>query len=111
MLCPIRLEVDPLPSSPLPFDLDLLKHHLEVDFADRDELITTYLLAAISWAEGAMRRTIFARGHRWVLRDFPQEAYQRIRLPRGKTQAVDKIEVDRRAGLLTLRGPSSGSPA
>jgi uncharacterized phiE125 gp8 family phage protein len=111
MLCPIRLDVDPLDSSPPPIDLAALKQHMRVDVADEDALIATYLLAAISWAEGATHRTIFSRGHRWVLRDFPQDIYQRIRLPRGKTVSVEKIEVDRRAGLLTLRGLSSGSPA
>jgi uncharacterized phiE125 gp8 family phage protein len=110
-LCPVRLDVDPLAASPLPVDLAALKQHLRVDVPDDDALIGTYLLAAVSWAEGAMHRTIFSRGHRWVLRDFPQDTYQRIRLPRGKTVSVDKIEVDRRDGLLTLRGPSSGSPA
>jgi len=108
---PIRLDVDPLAASPLPLELATVKQHLRVDFPDDDALIGTYLLAAISWAEGAMHRTIFSRAHRWVLGDFPQDIYQRIRLPRGRTVSVDKIEVDRRAGLLTLRGPSSGSPA
>jgi uncharacterized phiE125 gp8 family phage protein len=109
-LCPIRLDLDPLTSSPPLIELELLKTHLAVDFPDLDELIALNLAAAVDAFEGATHRTVVSREHRWVLRDFPHVTYQRIRLPRGKTRSVAKIEVDRRAGLLTLRGPSSGSP-
>jgi hypothetical protein len=45
-----------------------------------------------------------------VLADFPQTAYQRIRLPRGKTRAVQRVEVTVGGAITTLQGPSSGSP-
>jgi uncharacterized phiE125 gp8 family phage protein len=111
MLSPLRLEVDPLAGSPLPVDLDLIKAHAAIDSTDFDALLPVYLFAAIDWAENAMHRTIFARPHRWVLRDFPHTRFEEIGLPRGKTQAVEKIEYVSGNQTVTLTGPSSGSPA
>lgn len=111
-LHPLRLEVAPLASSPLPVDLDLIKTHCAIDGSNFDALLTTYLFAAIAWAEGATHRTIFARSHRWVLRDFPRWPYPHsIRLPRGKTLSVEGIDYVQNGQTLTLTGPSSGSPA
>lgn len=109
-LCPVRLEVAELDSSPLPIDLDLVKEHLAVDGDDSDALILQLTLAAIRWAEGTMRRTIYAREHTWVLRDFPRDGYGEIRLPRGKTQSVASIAYSSGGQTFTLTGPSSGSP-
>jgi uncharacterized phiE125 gp8 family phage protein len=106
-LCPTRLDVDPLVSSPPLIALQLLKTHLAVDFADLDALIQLNLAAAVEAFEAATHRTVVRRAHRWVLADFPQAIYQKIRLPRGKTRSVATIEVDRAAGLLTLKGPTS----
>jgi hypothetical protein len=116
MLSPLRLDVDPLPASPLPVDLDLIKSHAAIDGTDFDTLLPVYLFAAIDWAENAMHRTIFARSHRWMLRDFPRGAatipsLQGIRLPRGKTQSVEQIEYVSGNQTFSLTGPSSGSPA
>jgi uncharacterized phiE125 gp8 family phage protein len=111
MLNPLRLDVSPLDTSPLPLDLALVKEHLAVDGNDNDALIETFILAAIRWTEGAMRRTIYARSHSWVLADFPRDACQEIRLPRGKTQSVESIVYSSNGSLITLLGPSSGSPA
>jgi hypothetical protein len=106
-LCPLRLDIAPLPRSPLPVDIDLIKTHCAVDGSDFDALLTTYLFAAIAWAEGEMHRTIFARGHRWVLRDFPRGRQQEIRLPRGKTFSVEGIDYMHGNAGFSLSGPSS----
>lgn len=110
LLDPLRLEVSALDASPLPLSLSLLKDHLSVDGDDQDALIEAYALAAIHWAEGAARRTIYARDHAWVLRAFPSSSYGEIRLPRGKTQSVESIAYSVGGTVTTLTGPS-GSPA
>jgi hypothetical protein len=116
MLSPLRLDVDPLPASPLPVDLDLIKTHAAIDGTDFDALLPVYLLAAIDWAENAMHRTIFARSHRWGLRDFPRgqsgiSTLQSMRLPRGKTQSVEQIDYVSSDQAFTLTGPSSAGSA
>ena len=102
MLSALRLDVDPFDNagSPAPFDLDLQKLHSRIDSSDEDELLQVYIGAAVSWAEGAMHRTIFQRSHRWVLRDFPVCRYSDIRLPRGKASS---LKGDRKLDAL-LRG-------
>jgi hypothetical protein len=110
-LCPIRLDVEPLATSPPSISLALLKDHLAIDYPDLDALIKTNLAAAVGAFEGTTHRTVLRRVHRWVLADFPQTDYQRIRLPRGKTRAVQRIEVTIGGVVTTLHGPSSGSPA
>jgi uncharacterized phiE125 gp8 family phage protein len=111
LLDPLRLDVSALDASPLPLDLSLVKEHLAVDGIDNDALIETLVLAAIRWAEGSMRRTIYARSHVWVLRDFPRGGCQEIRLPRGKTVSVESVAYSSGGQTFTLTGPSSGSPA
>jgi len=54
-----------------------------------------------------MRRTIYAREHTWVLREFPPCSPQEIHLPRGKTQSVDAIAYSVGGSVTTLTGPSS----
>lgn len=106
-LCPIRLDVAPLDSSPFPLDLSLIKQHCAVDGDDFDDLLEMYARAAILWAEGAMHRTIFARSHSWVLRDLPRDHRQEIRLPRGKTQSIESIVYRAGNEAFTLTGASS----
>lgn len=106
-LSPIQLDVDPLNASPLPVDLDLIKTHCAVDGIEQDDQLEVYLLAAIQAFEDSTHRTLLAREHRWVLRDFPRWSYQWIRLPRGKTRSVAKIEYVRDGQTVTLTGPSS----
>jgi uncharacterized phiE125 gp8 family phage protein len=110
-LCPLRLDISALDASPLPLDLALVKEHLAVDDDDSDTLIETLTVAAILWAEGATRRTIYAREHVWTLQDFPRDVRREIRLPRGKTQSVASIAYVAGGAVTTLTGPSSGSPA
>jgi uncharacterized phiE125 gp8 family phage protein len=109
-LHPLRLDVDALASSPPLIELDLLKQHLAIDYTDLDELIQLNLQAAIAEFENSTHRTVVRRTHRWVLRDFPRDAFQRIDLCRGKTRAVQKVEVVVGGQTVTLTGPSSGSP-
>jgi uncharacterized phiE125 gp8 family phage protein len=109
-LCPWRLDIATLDSSPLPLDLTLVKAHLAVDGDDSDALIEAYIMAAIHWAEGATRRSIYSRTHTWVLRDFPRDGCQEIRLPRGKTQSIESVAYSDGGTVTTLTGPS-GSPA
>jgi hypothetical protein len=111
MLCPLRLNVNALTMSPLPVDLTLIKTHCTVDGTDLDDNIEIYLKAAIDWAEGSMKRTIFSRSHQWVLKDFPHCDRQEIRLPRGRTSSVESIVYWNGGQSYTLTGPSSGSPA
>lgn len=110
MLFPRRIDIDPLDGSPLPISLDLIKTHCSVDGIDYDSLLPVYLFAAIRDFENITHRTVYRRGHRWVLEDFPQGACREIHLPRGKTSAVEKIEYVSGSQTITLRGPSSGSP-
>lgn len=110
-LCPIRLDVSALTSSPLPLSLTLVKQHVAEDSTDNDDLLENYIQAAILWAEGSMRRTIYSRSHVWVLKDFPRGPDQTIRLPRGKTQSIESVAFSSGGSISTLTGPSSGSPA
>lgn len=112
MLCPLRLDVATLPwGSPPPLDAVLMKKHVVIDDADFDDQLEVYAKAAVAWAEGSMHRTIYARAHVWVLKDFPRDQYGAIRLPRGKTQSVQSVQYSSGGSLITLQGPSSGSPA
>lgn len=110
-LCPIRLDIDRLTiGSPLPISADLIDQHARITTADQAALIDVYLGAAIEWAEAATHRSIIAREHRWVMRDFPQDDFQGIRLPRGKTQSVTGVVYKCGGSSTSLTGPSSGSP-
>lgn len=105
----ITLDIDP--PEEIPFDLDLLKADLRIATDDLDDvLMSQYIPDAVEWAEGAMRRSIMARTHRWILECFPYGYDQTIRLPRGKIQSVTSIVYSSNGSPVTLRGPSSGSP-
>ena len=93
-LIPLRLEVDPLTTSPIPLSLDLVKDHLAIDYDDSNVLIEQYILAAIRAFEDTTHRTVYSRQHVWVLNDFPQWRDYQITLPRGKTTAVESIVDD-----------------
>lgn len=127
-LSPLRLEVDPLVGSPLPVDMSLVKLHCAVDGDEQDQLLETYLLAAITAFENTTHRTLFSRSHTWVLSEFPYQTeggivftdnytlgfgdfsaapYETIWLPRGKTRSVEKVEYVHDGQTVTLTGPSS----
>jgi len=110
LLNPLRLDVAALDTSPFPLDMALIRLHCGIDGTDFDTLLELYARGAISWAEGTMHRTVYVRSHTWVLRDFPRDACQEIRLPRGKTVSVESIAYVTGGQTLTLTGPSSGSP-
>ncbi|HVQ43782.1 MAG TPA: phage head-tail connector protein [Candidatus Saccharimonadia bacterium] len=105
--------VSPLDTSPFPLSLDLVKAHLREDSDDFDTIIELYSRAAIEWAEGATKRTIYSRSHMWILGDFPRDVCGEIWLPRGKCSAVESIVYrDSLGAAQTLHGPTSSvSPA
>lgn len=105
--------VSPIDASPFPLSLSLVKAHLREDSSDFDTIIELYMRAAVEWAEGVMKRTIYSRSHVWVLAGFPTDAVGEIRLPRGLCSAVDSIVCRTSGGdTVTLHGPSSDiSPA
>ncbi len=104
--------VSPLDASPFPLSLALVKAHLREESDGFDDIIALYMRAAVEWAEGVMKRTIYTRAHSWILGDFPRDAVGEIWLPRGKTASVESIVYRDTAGVAqTLTGPSSGSPA
>lgn len=107
---PFSLNISPLVSSPLPIDLDLVKLHCGVDGTDLDTLLERYTLAAIRWAESALKRTLYQRAHVWTLPAFPVHPCAQIRLPRGKTVSVESITYQSAGEAVELSGPSS-SPA
>lgn len=105
----ITLDIDA--PDQIPFDLELLKSDLRISTDDLDDvLMSQYIPDAVEWAEGAMRRSIMVRDHRWILAEFPCGADQTIRLPRGKVQSVASVAYVAGGVTTTLRGPSSGSP-
>jgi uncharacterized phiE125 gp8 family phage protein len=106
-LHPLRLDIDPVATSPLPVSMDLIKAHCAVDFDDQDDLLQTYLFAAITAFENTTHRSIFEREHRWVLSAFPIYPYERIWLPRGKTASVASVEYNSDGTTTTLTGPTS----
>lgn len=111
MLSPVRLDVDALSTAwPWPISKDLVEQHLRLDASDQDDLLKSFVLAAAEWAEGDTHRTIFKRDVRWVLREFPYDGRMEIQLPRGKTNSVASIQYSVNGSMVTMRGPSSGSP-
>ena len=108
-LIPLRLEVDPLTTSPIPLSLDLVKDHLAIDYDDSNVLIEQYILAAIRAFEDTTHRTVYSRQHVWVLNDFPQWRDYQITLPRGKTTAVKSIVYYSGGEAVTLTGPTSNT--
>lgn len=111
-LCPLQLEVSAFEwDSPYDIDVDLVKLHCAIDDDRFDAILPTWIRAAVEWAEGAMHRTVFSRSHTWVLKDFPRDGLEGIRLPRGKTRSVESVSYVSGGQTYTLTGPSSGSPA
>lgn len=112
MLHPLRLDFEKITQVPTPLMSVVLRHcHIDEDnFTPDAQLINLYMLAAIGWFEQETKRSVIARSHRWVLRSFPCDALQEIRLPRGKIQSVQGIQYVQNGSTFTLTGPSA-SPA
>lgn len=112
MLSPLRLDISEISiGSPWPIPIETIKLHCRIDSDDEDLLIERYLRAAILWVESETHRTVLAREHRWVLDRFPCSGFSRIRLPRGRSDAVLGIAYSNGGIVHSLRGPTSGSPA
>ena len=112
-LHPLRLDIDPVATSPLPVSMALIKQHCAVDFDNQDDLLQTYLFAAITAFENTTHRTLFLREHRWILKGFPYASmgnlYQHIWLPRGKTVSVDSVEYVSNGETITLASSPTGT--
>ena len=107
-MTPLSIDYD-ADASPV-LTLALIKAHCRIDEGNSDLdaiLMDVYLPSAVAWAEGEMRRSIQAKTHRWVLDQFPAG---QIRLPRGKTQAVESIAYTSGGSVTTLKGPTSVAP-
>lgn len=109
MLSPVRLDIDAITADGSPWLLDetLVKKHCRIDDTDQDANLQLYIQAAILWAENSTHRTIIRRSHRWVLREFPYDGYEPIRLPRGKTVSVESITYTASRTGHVLKGPTS----
>lgn len=107
LLRPKLLSVSALDQSPTPIGMTLVKDYLAETSSDNDVLIEQLIFAAIHWAENAMRRSIYAREHVWILEDFPRDDRKEIVLPRGKTQDIISIAYSLSGTTTTLTGPSA----
>lgn len=88
-----------------PIDLNRIKTALRISHDEFDAMIVDQLLpASLEWVEGATKRSVVARAHRWVVDRFPLRA---MTLPRGKTQSVASITYSSNGTPTTLTGPST----
>lgn len=95
----------------LPLDLEALKSDLRIDGDSLDDVISTqYIPSAMQWAEAAIKRSLIARAHRWTISDFPRAYPYTLELPRGLVTAIASIAYTTGGSVVTLTGPSSGSP-
>jgi len=106
----ITIDLDPLPDESL-FDLTTLKADLRCGDEFDTLLVGQYIPDAIAWAERETRRSIQARAVRWILECLPYGYDTTLYLPRGKVQSVTSIVYSSNGSPVTLRGPTSGSPA
>jgi hypothetical protein len=88
----------------------LVAAHIADDGIFNPDNLDGYQEAAVLWFEQVTHRSVVARTHRWVLRDFPTGLYQEIWLPRGKTQSVVSIQYVSGGVTTTLTGPDASPP-
>lgn len=93
----------------LPIDAVMLRSHCAA-LSDDDALLEMFQRATVDWIEGEIHRTIVARTHQWILKDFPRCGDYAIHLPRGKTQSVESVQYSSNGIVTTLTGPSSTPP-
>ena len=107
---PWRLDIDRIedmsPEPALPIDAATLRSHCHALTTD-DTMLEFYQRAAIAGWERYVDKTLIARPHRWVLKDFNRFGRYDITLPRGTTQSISKIEYVTGGATVTLYGPSS----
>lgn len=90
-----------------PVTLAEAKQHARVDAVEDDALITGYVTAARTWAEGFTRRAFVTQTLRVVLPEFPAGCEPVIRLPLSKVQSVSSVKYVDAAGVLqTLSSPA-----
>lgn len=105
------LQIDPM--TQVPVDAELANLHLRLSGDDDLQLIShqLYVLAGAEYVEGQTRRTLASRSHVWTIPRFPLSNFQ-MRLPRGKTTRIDRIEYyeSNSTTPVVLTGPSSPTP-
>ena len=113
------ITIDAVAATAMPLDLELVKNDLRITEDDLDAVLTgQYIPAAMAWAEGATRRSMIARVHTWIFDKFPSGTTiyatpwsSIIYMPRGIVQSIASIKYSSDGSIVTLTGPSSGSPA
>lgn len=86
----------------LPVTLEEVKAHLCITEDFQDELIRSYMEAAVDWAREATRRAIAQRDYLIVRDRFPNGIWQ---LPLGKIQSIKSVKyIDNNGSLLTWGG-------
>lgn len=106
------ITIDAVAATAMPLDLELVKNDLRITEDDLDAVLTgQYIPAAMAWAEGATRRSMIARVHTWIFDKFPTDRHLTIYMPRGIVQSIASIKYSSDGSIVTLTGPSSGSPA
>ncbi len=93
-------------------DLDTLKADLRISGDALDDVLTCqYIPAAQAWAERETGRSLISRTIDWIVSDFPGRADNwTFILPGGKVTAIASIDYSINGSIVTLTGPSAGSP-
>lgn len=89
-----------------PVTLTQAKLHLRVDGSDDDALITTYIKAARSWAEGFLGRSIVTQTRRQHLDDWPESIDDPIELQFSNVQSVTSVKYYDVDGVLQTLAPT-----
>ncbi len=97
-------EISPPPAMPL--SAALLRSHCHALTSD-DDVLAFYQRAAVAGWEQYVDKTLLARPHVWSLYDFNRQGTFGMRLPKGKTQSIERIDYTSGGATVTLYGPSS----
>lgn len=94
-----------------PVTLEEAKTHLRITHDADDDMLRRYINSATRWVEDFTHRKLISQTWDLTLPRFPYGT-RPIELPFGKIQSVTWIKYyDSGNSLVTLTGPSSGSPA
>lgn len=94
------------PPAEEPVTLAQAKLHLRVDGTDDDTLITSYIKAARSWAEGFLGRSVVTQTRRMHLDDWPASIDDAIELQFSEVQSVTFVKYYDEAGVLQTLDPA-----